>query len=292
MKLKNIVSKQYRNALKYLPEKMAMQIDYFRGYKKILNFNNPKTFGEKIQWIKLYGNIEQYSNVVDKYKVRKIIEEKIGSEYLPNLYGVYKKTKDIDFDKLPHKFVLKCNHGCGYNIICDNKSDLDKDRTLQKLDKWLKEDFSKEAKENQYKNITPVIICEEYLGDDSESLIDYKYFCFDGVPKFIQVISGRGIDTRANFYDLEWNRINLRTKLKNLEKEFEIPVNLLQMNNLATILSQEYPFVRVDFYNINGRIVFGELTFTPGGGVSKFRPIEKDYEIAKMIDLNRYKDIK
>ena len=157
------------------------------------------------------------------------------------------------------------------------------------MNKWLSEDFSKEAKEIQYKNIKPVIICEEYLEDSEGSLIDYKYFCFNGKAKFIQVISDREREPRANFYDLQWNLINLRSKLRNSNKNFTKPKNLLKMNELAEKLSEGYPFVRVDFYNINGRIIFGELTFTPGGGVSKFQPIEKDYEIAKMIDLRKYK---
>lgn len=288
MDIKVLLKRKYRNIMKYIPNKLAMNIDYLRGYGRILNLNNPKTFGEKIQWIKLYGNIERYSDLVDKYKVRGFVMRKIGKEYLTELYGVYKNVEDINFDKFPSKFVLKCNHGCGYNIICKDKNKFNIGEAKIKLKKWMNEDFSKEAKELQYKNIEPLIVCEEYLEDGEESLIDYKYFCFNGKAKFIQVISGRGTDTRSDFYDLDWNLIKLRTKLKNSEKTSLKPQNLFEMNKIAERLSEEFPFVRVDFYNVNGRIVFGELTFTPGGGVSKFRPIEKDYEIAKMIDLKKY----
>lgn len=288
MKIKDFIKKLYRGSMRFIPNRIAIRIDYLRGYGKWLNLNNPKTFGEKIQWIKLYGNLELYSDLVDKYKVRKIISNKIGEEYLPILYGVYEDANDIEFENLPNKFVLKCNHGCGYNIICNDKSKLNIVETRKILTKWINEEFYKNAKEIQYKNIKPIIICEEYLEDKNGALLDYKYFCFNGKAEFIQVISDRGIDTRSDFYDLDWNFIELRTKLKNSDKKFQMPKNLEKMNNLAEVLSSEYPFVRVDFYNIEGRIIFGELTFTPGGGVSRFRPIEMDYEISKKIDLNKY----
>lgn len=289
MAIKEVAKKCYRAILRKTPDKIAMQIDYLRGYKRVLNLKNPKTFGEKIQWIKLYGGLENYSHLVDKYRVREIIEKSIGKEYLPELYGVYKDANDIEFDNLPNRFVLKCNHGCGYNIICKDKRFLDIEKTKKTLEKWMNEEFYKNAKEIQYKNIVPTITCEEYLEDKAGNLLDYKYFCFDGKAEFVQVVSDRGIDTRSDFYDLKWNFIELRTKLKNSDKKFNKPKNLSKMNELAEVLSKDYPFVRVDFYNIEGRVVFGELTFTPGGGVSKFRPIEKDYEIASKINLSRYK---
>lgn len=288
MAIKNFIKKVYRRGMRFIPNQLAIRIDYLRGYGKWLNIKKPKTFGEKIQWIKLYGNLEEYSELVDKYKVREIISDKIGVKYLPDLYGVYEDANDIDFDILPNKFVLKCNHGCGYNIICKDKSKLNIVKTRKKLIRWMGEDFYKNAKEIQYKGIKPTIICEEYLEDKTGTLLDYKYFCFNGKPEFIQVISDRGIDTRADFYNLDWSFIKLRTKLKNSQKRFDKPKNLKEMNMLAERLSSEYPFVRVDFYNIDGRIIFGELTFTPGGGVSKFRPIDMDYKIATKIDLNKY----
>lgn len=288
MKFKDSLKKQYRLMMRIIPNKLAIRIDYLRGYGKWLNLQNPQTFGEKIQWIKLYGGLENYSDLVDKYKVREIIEKKIGSEYLPKLYGVYANANDIDFKALPNSFVLKCNHGCGYNIICKDIANLDIEKTKKQLNIWLNEKFYKNAKEIQYKNVKPMITCEEYLEDQGGSLLDYKYFCFNGKAEFIQVVSDRGIDTRSNFYDLSWNYINLRTKLKNSERQFDKPKNLEKMNELANLLSKDYSFVRVDFYNIDGRIVFGELTFTPGGGVSKFRPLDMDYKIAEKIELSKY----
>lgn len=288
MNIKEKIKKIYRYIMRYIPNEMSMKIDYLRGYRKILNLENPDTFGAKIQWIKLFGGLDRYADFVDKYKVRGYIEEKIGQQYLPQLYGLYEKSSQIDFEKLPNKFVLKCNHGCGYNLICNNKDEINIDKWKRQLDKWLSEDFSKEAKEIQYKNIKPVIVCEEFLEEKIGNLIDYKYFCFDGKPEFIQVIGDRGIDIRANFYTMDWETIELKSKLKNSEKDFDKPKNLEKMNELARKLSEDFHFVRVDFYNIDGRIVFGELTFTPGGGVSRFTPIEKDYEIASKIDLSKY----
>lgn len=292
MSFKSFVKKQYRAIMRMIPNELAMKIDYLRGYGEILDLKDPKTFGAKIQWIKLYGNLERYADLVDKYKVRYIISKSIGEEYLPELYGVYSDANDIDFTKLPNKFVIKCNHGCGYNIVCKDKDKIDIVETQKILSKWMKEEFYKNAKEIQYKNIIPTITCEEYLEDKAGALLDYKYFCFDGKAEFVQVVSDRGIDTRSDFYDLNWNFIDLRTKLKNSDKKFNKPKNLEKMNVIAEVLSKDYPFVRVDFYNVEGRIVFGELTFTPGGGVSKFRPIEKDYEISKRIDINKYRENK
>lgn len=289
MTLKKLAKKGYRAILRKMPDKLAMHIDYLRGYKRILNLKNPKTFGEKIQWIKIYGGLEDYSQLVDKYSVRNIIKSKIGEKYLAKLYGVYYNADDIDFEKLPNRFVLKCTHGCGYNLICKDKTMLSIEETRAILHKWMNEEFYKNAKEIQYKNVTPTIICEEYLEDNQGKLLDYKYFCFNGKPEFIEVVSDRGNDTRADFYTTNWEKINLRTKFKNSNSNIESPKGLELMTELAEELSRDYPFVRVDFYNVDGRIIFGELTFTPGGGVSKFRPIEKDIEIASKIDLFMYK---
>ena len=152
----------------------------------------------------------------------------------------------------------------------------------------LRKKFFQNSKKIPYKNVKSLITCEEYLEYQEGNLFDYKYFCFNGKAEFIRVVSDREIEAKSNFYNLEWNYIPLRTKLKNSSKQFTRPINLEKMNELANILSKEYPFVRVDFYNINGRIIFGELTFTPGGGVSKFRPLDMDYKIAQKIDLSKY----
>lgn len=289
MALKKLAKKGYRAILRKTPNRLAVHIDYLRGYKRILNLQNPKTFGEKIQWIKMYGGLEDYSQFVDKYSVREIIKSKIGENYLAKLYGVYYNADDIDFEKFPNRFVLKCTHGCGYNLICKDKTTLNIEKTKEILHKWMNEEFYKNAKEIQYKNVTPTIICEEYLEDDQGKLLDYKYFCFNGKPEFIEVVSDRENDTRADFYTVNWEKLNLRTKFKNSNINIEPPKGLELMTELAGKLSRDYPFVRVDFYNIGGRVIFGELTFTPGGGVSKFRPIEKDIEIASKIDLSMYK---
>lgn len=288
MEFKVILKKSYRKFIRKLPMELGMRIDYLRGYRKILNLKDPKTYGEKINWIKLNGNLERYSNLVDKYAVREYINYKIGDVYLPKLYCVHKDVEELDFETLPKSFALKCNHGCKYNIICKDKSTLDIKKTKDKLQKWLNEDYFKEAKEIQYKGIDRKIICEEYLEDNNNQLIDYKYFCFKGEPKFMQVVSDRGVNISADFFDLDWNLLNLKNKFKNSSNKVKKPINLEKMNELARVLSSDFEFVRVDFYNIDGRIIFGELTFTPSAGVSRFIPKEKDYEIAKLINLNNY----
>lgn len=267
----------------------ASKMLFLFSMKQRLNLNNPKTFNEKIQWLKLYWQDPRVAECADKYDLRQYVKKCGLDEILNPIYGIYKNVDDIDFEKLPDKFALKGTHGCGYNLICKDKTMLNIEETRAILHKWMNEEFYKNAKEIQYKNVTPTIICEEYLEDNQGKLLDYKYFCFNGKPEFIEVVSDRGNDTRADFYTTNWEKINLRTKFKNSNSNIESPKGLELMTELAEELSRDYPFVRVDFYNVDGRIIFGELTFTPGGGVSKFRPIEKDIEIASKIDLFMYK---
>lgn len=292
------MNQNIKRNLKYLYTKLLtihsitplLYADYFRSYKRILNLSNPDTFGAKIQWIKKYGQLERYKDLVDKYKVRKYVEKKIGKNYLINLYGVYNKPEEIDFDKLPNKFVLKCNHGSGEVIICTDKSRIDKELIKKKMNSWLEVDFYDITKEIQYKGIEKKIVCEEYLQDDSGSLRDYKIFCFNGEPKFIEIDSDRYTNHRMDFYDLNWNKMELRKrKYKNSVNSIKEPNKLDEMLKVARILSEEFSFIRVDLYIVEENIYFGELTFTPANGTSQFYPIEKDLEISKFINLRNYK---
>lgn len=267
-----------------------LYFDYFRTYKKILNLSEPKTFGEKIHWIKRYGNIERYRDLVDKYKVREYIEEKIGDKYLVKLYGVYNSTSEIDINKLPQSFVLKCNQGSGEVIICKNKDKFDWEENKKLLDEWIKTDYYSITREIQYKGIERKIICEEYLEDESGSLRDYKIFCFKGIPYYIQVDSDRFVDHKRDFYDIKWEKLNLKAKYKNSEYLIEKPKNLEEMLNVAKLLSKDFEFIRVDVYSTNNRVYFGELTFTPDNGCAKYEPFTKDLEIAAMIDLKAYRN--
>jgi len=271
------------NMLKKMPTKLVINIENFRTYGRFLNKKDIKYFGEKIQYLKLYGNLEKYTDYADKYKVREYVTEKIGEEYLIPLLGVYNKPEEIDYSILPDKFVLKTNHGCGYNIIVEDKEKININKTNKKLSKWLKEDFSKIRKEYQYKNIDRKIICEKFISDKNSELLDYKFFCFDGKPKFVSVKTKEW----ESFFDMNWKNLELYVLLnsKTNEKKISRPENFEKMIKLATKLSSEFQFVRVDLYNIDGKIYFGELTFTHASGRKAFRPLEKDIEIAKMIKI-------
>lgn len=279
------IRKYYKKFLKIiskiLPDKMVINIDNLLTYGRFLNKNDIKYFGEKIQYLKLYGNLEQYTNYADKYKVREYVAKKIGEEYLIPLIGVYNKPEEIDYCILPNEFVLKTNHGCGYNIIVKDKEKLNINKTNKELKKWLKEDFSKIKKEYQYKNIERKIICEEFISDKNNQLLDYKFFCFDGEPKIVSVKTKEW----EIFYDNKWNKLELSIlpKGKQVIEKVDKPENFEKMVEIATKLSNDFQFVRVDLYNVDGRIYFGELTFTHASGNHSFRPLEKDIEIAKMI---------
>lgn len=279
----------YRRIIEFLPKKIVLNIENFRGYHRLVNFKNPKYFGEKIQYIKMYGNLEKYRDYVDKYLVRKYITDTIGSEYLIPLLGVYSTPNEIDYEKLPNSFVIKLNTGSGYNIIIKNKKNIDKNKISKKLNKWLKEDYSRMKKEPQYKNIDKKIIIEKYIVDSNNELNDFKFFCSEGKVHFIDVDYDRYSGHKINLYDVDWNLLDIKlgdypNSLKNTEK----PKNLSKMIEIAEKLSSKFNFVRVDLYNVNGKIYFGELTFTPGAGINAFKPLEKDIEFAKMIDISKY----
>ncbi|CEI73367.1 ATP-grasp fold amidoligase family protein [Romboutsia hominis] len=281
------MKKKLRKLGMFFPTKVVLYIDFGRSYKRILNLKKPKYFGEKIQWVKLNGNLERYSNYVDKYEVRKIIEEKIGESYLPELYGVYNDATEIRFENLPQQFVLKMTNGTGGNIICRNKDDLDIERTIKTLNRWKNEKFYKYTKENQYKNVKARIICEEYLEDETGSLRDYKFHCSKKKVHMIEVHTDRFTDHKENYYDPEWNEMDVVCKLGKVH-HIQKPANIEKMKRLAIELSENLPYIRIDFYSVNNRIYFGEFTFTPANGTDPMYPLSKDIELAKVIDLGEY----
>ncbi len=235
---------------------------------KILNLRNPKNFNEKLMWLKLYYNNPLIIKCTDKYLVREYIEEKGLSNILNKLYDIYSSIEEIDFEKLPNQFVLKANHGAQYNIICKNKSLLDIEKTKNTLDNWLNSVYGLEYGEWHYSKITPKIICEKYLQPikGATSIVDYKIHCFNGRPYcFLVAYDRTSKSKKLSSYDLQWKRISL---LKEEGKEeFTRPKTLDDMILSATILSKPFPYVRVDFYEINDKLYFGELTFTPHGGI-------------------------
>jgi len=277
---------------KFSPE-VASKILFLFSKKQRLNLKEPKTFNEKIQWLKLYWQDPRVSKCADKYEVRKYAEEMGLVEILNPLYGVYDNVKNIDFENLPNKFALKCSHGCGYNIICKCKDDLNIDEVKEKVNKWMKSRYAHVAAEVQYDRIKPRIIVEEYIkGINGHPPIDYKLFCFNGKVNFTMVCEGRGEAEypQFNFYDNDWNvlhyynnlnQINLNNRKHYLEK----PESFKKMKEYAEKLSLQFPFVRVDFYEINEKPILGEMTFTPTGGIDSFFDKNTDLLLGNLIKL-------
>ena len=259
---------------------------------KKLNLKNPQTLNEKLQWLKLYNRKPEYTMMVDKVEVRKYIAEKLGKEYLIPCLGVWDKVEDIDFDKLPQQFVLKCNHNSGKGMcLCKDKSQLDIEKVKKELKKGLKEKYFYHGREWPYKNVKPKIIAEKYMVDESGiELKDYKIHCFNGEPHFILVCDGRfskeGLT--EDFYDTSWEHIDVkRPKIPNKSVHHPKPLLLDKMLELSKVLAKNIPFSRIDFYVIKNNIYFGEITFFPASGLTKFEPEKWNDIWGDLIKINK-----
>lgn len=276
------------NISKFIRDDIYLKILYRACTNKKLNLKNPKTFNEKIQWLKLYDRREEYTKMVDKYEVRKYIENKLGKEYLIPLIGVYNSFDDIKFEQLPKQFILKCTHDSGGVIICKNKDTLNWEEVRLKITDSLSKNYFYGGREWPYKNVKPRIICEKYMVDDSGvELKDYKFMCFNGEVKCLFVCLNRNSSNGLNvdFYDLDWNPMPFERHYKSSGQKIKKPKNFDKMIELARELSKSIPFVRVDFYEIEGKIYFGELTFYPGSGLEEFTPYEYDEILGSWIQL-------
>lgn len=271
----------------WMPDKQYLKLLYKTETGRRLNFKNPRTYNEKLQWIKLYDKKPEYTLYADKYRVREYISKTIGGEHLIPLLDVYNSVSEIEWDGFPDQFVLKCTHGSGSNIICKDKSKLDIVEAERKLEKWMKKNWYWFGREWCYKNIKPRIICEKYMVDESGyELKDYKFFCFNGEPKLVQVDYDRFAGHERNVYSLEWEFIDVIIKYPNNPKrQIEKPKNLDGMIKIAAILSKGIPHVRVDLYDVNGSIYFGEMTFYHGSGFEKIIPESYDYLLGNWIKL-------
>ena len=253
-----------------------------------LNLKHPVTFNEKIQWIKLYDKNSLKPQCVDKYTVRKYIRKAGCGELLNELLWKGYHPKDIPFDKLPNKCVIKVTHGQGMNIICKNLSKIDKNAVIKQLEKWLKERYLPCYGEWFYGKVRPRIIVEKFLGEiNDEDPADYKIFCFHGEPKLIDVHTQRFINHKRNFYDLDWNLIH-NVSIKYPCDETAViprPEKLEEMLKYAKILSKPFIHVRVDFYIVDNKVYFGELTFTNGAGFDVVRPKEFDIKLGNYMHL-------
>ena len=259
----------------------------YMGYP--LDLENPKTFSEKLQWLKVNYRNPIQTVMVDKHEAKNFIAERVGSQYIIPTLAVWDSVEDIDFDALPNQFVLKSTHDSGGIVICKDKSSLDFEAAKAKLSVSLKRDYSKIAREWAYQNVPRRIIAEEYISElGKNDLLDYKMYSFHGEPKLTVVCSNRfsKIGTRMNFYDINWEPMGIHFgHYPPLPTEFPKPATYEEMKRLTAELSKDCPFLRVDFYEIKGRLYIGELTFFPGAGFEKFRPMTKDYELGEWLHL-------
>lgn len=275
-------------------DKTFLKWKYYTVFHKKLNLDNPQTYNEKLQWLKLYDRRPEYTKMVDKAEAKKYVANIIGEGYIIPTLGVYNSFDDINFDNLPNQFVIKCTHDSGGVVVCKDKSTLDIKAARKKIEYGLSKTNFWGTREWPYKNVEPRIIIEQYLEDESGyELKDYKVHCFNGEPKFILVASGRyQNDIRFNFYDLNWNLMPFEKSHKRIDSNITIakPDNLDEMLDLAKALSVNIPHLRVDFYNVKNKIYFGELTFFPASGLGKFNPKEWDYKIGEWLSLNLNKE--
>ena len=275
--------------LNWMTDETYLKIGYRIRMGRKLNLDHPSTYSEKLQWLKIHDRKPEYTKLVDKYEVKKIISDRIGSEYIIPTLGVYENFADIDFNALPDQFVLKCTHDSGGLVICRDKSKLDIDAAKKKIDRCLKHNFFYTNREWPYKDVKPRIIAEKYMVDESEyELKDYKFFCFDGIVKALFIASDRSdpnVETKFDFFDTDFRHLPLENGHPNAEKEIKRPRSFNKMIELASILSKGIPQVRIDFYDINGRIYFGEMTFYHWSGMTPFKPDEWDKIFGEWIKL-------
>lgn len=264
---------------------------YWLHLGRKLNLKNPKTFNEKLQWLKLYNHKPEYTIMVDKVKAKEYVAKLIGEEHIIPTLGVWDDPDDIDFDALPDQFVLKCNHNSGTGMcICRDKSKLDIEKVKAELRKGLKENYFMRWREWPYKNVPRKILAEKFMVDESGTeLKDYKIFCFNGEPRYCQVISDRNTDEKIDFYDMHWKRlvglVGLNDKVHNSEYAIPCPESFENMKQMASLLAKSIPFSRIDFYEINHQAYFGEITFFPATGFGNFNPREWNVKMGDMITL-------
>ncbi len=249
---------------------LSTKILYWIVTGRHLNLANPEDFYEKLQWLKLNWQQPLVSQCADKYAVRKYVVSQGCGDVLNELYGVYERTADIPWESLPNKFVLKCTHGCGYNIICDDKDKLNRVFAWLKLEWWLRSNYGYRYAEYHYLAIKPRIICERYIEPAGGFLpADYKIFCFNGRPYYVATATDRDTQIKWHFLDMEWKRIDIALPEHTQGELPKRPACWERMVEVAVKLSQPFPFVRVDFYDDDGRAVFGEMTFTPAAGLMR-----------------------
>ena len=270
------------------PDKQYLKIIYRQLIGSELDLEHPRTFNEKLQWLKLYNRNPLYTRMVDKCEAKKYVADIIGDEYIIPTLAVYNDTREIDLDALPEKFVLKCTHDSGSIAICKDRKTFRKDEAFAMLEKGLKKNYFWENREWPYKNVKPRIIAETYMEDiGTGELRDYKFFCFGGKVKALFIAEDRQGDeeTKFDFFDADFHHLDIRNGHPNASVPPEKPLSFEKMKEMAERLSQGIPHLRVDFYEANGKIYFGELTFSHMSGLVPFEPAEWDLRFGQWLEL-------
>lgn len=293
MSFKSILKKNLPDNLVYffackpwMSDEKYLKQKYKKIFGKELDLENPQTFSEKLQWLKLYNRNPEYTKMVDKYEAKKYVASIIGEEYIVPTYGVWNKFSEIDFDSLPNQFVLKTTHDSGGVVICKDKAKFDYKAAKKKLTKSLKRNYYWLGREWPYKNVKPRIIAEKYLEDDGDALTDYKFFCFSGKPQLMYISKDKSENPGTDFFDMDFKNLSIKMRDENSKKLPSKPEKFYMMQNFAEKLSYVAPHLRVDFFCIDNVIFVGELTFFHMSGFQKISPEEWDYKLGEMIKLN------
>lgn len=281
-----ILDRVWRVLQHTMPTKAYLKLKYRVVFKKPLDLKNPQTYSEKLQWLKLYGYRPEHTMMVDKVLVKDYVRNIIGDEYIIPTLAVWDDPDGIDFDSLPDRFVLKCNHDSGRVVVCRDKAGLDRDKALKEMRASFRHNYYLMGRETPYKFVRRKVFAEQYMQDEKTSDIrDYKFFCFGGVPKAMFIASERATDVKFDFFDMDFNHLPLRQGYDNSPYPIDKPENFELMKELAAKLSKGLPHVRVDLYEINGKVYFGELTFFHFSGFMPFEPADWDRTWGEWLEL-------
>ena len=287
-----------KNYFGFLPDKIYLSLRYRCQMGRWINWKNPQTFTEKLQWLKVYNHRLEYTTMVDKVAVKKYVADLIGEEYIIPTLGVWDNPEDIDWDTLPNQFVLKTTHSGGSNgvIICRDKRTFDTGEAVSKLNESLKSDIYSTFREWPYKDVPRRVIAEQLICEQhnqgQQDLTDYKFFCFNGEPEYCQVIRNRSQTMTIDFYDMEWKHqefIGLHPVMTNGLHPVTCPIHINDLRTICMKLAKDIPFVRIDFYVLDNREYFGELTFYPASGFGVFTPYDWDIKLGELLLLGNKK---
>jgi hypothetical protein len=270
-----------------LPDSAFVRLNYLIARRQILHVNPPNTFSEKLQWLKLHGNLQTYHAYADKWEVRDYVKGRVGASYLVPLFAVWDDYREVDVSKLPEQFVLKASHGSGFVFVCRDKACCSQRELQSMLRAWMSIDFYRTTRELQYKACQRRVLCEALLDDGSGDMPDYKFFCFHGTPELVQVDTNRFANHRRDLFSTDWKRLPVELLYPNADQVPPTPAAFDEMLEVSRCLSRGFDFVRVDLYSSGGRVYFGELTFTPGNGLEQFDPPVFDLILGNKLHLGR-----